>query len=455
MNSSVKTTLLYKVTTLAAAICAVAFVSPVFLASRWRTAEIHRIDLTRLNIAKNATVIQIWCASSGCTRYPRSNSLAELARGIGSPYRDQLQSHDGWGRPLYVLSWSDGYIIASAGADGILEPGLRSLLSRARDGDDTQIAPELEAFTACARAKTIGARAAGRHWYEDRNADIVSRTGTEISSNLLSDDHAVPPDVTARYAWTVSAPAALLFVALLFFRNRRARAMNRRPRPALGRRLVQVCCAGGLLLPFFLTHRWVVREKQPIRETFEKIAATAGALEQYRTRGVYPAGTSVPQIAPRIGSSVPPGFGFDGWGHPLEVRSWATRYVIASGGSDGKLDPAVTSLLSVTPGDDARFDRLARALQEENRRQLAELYHSPGPRWFSHSDYDAVYVAGQPEFVMGSPIENPDNSLIEAPPFVLRRYAFLVALPSLLILIGTFFIGRTRTVQEIRPRRTH
>jgi hypothetical protein len=200
-------------------ICVIVCLSPLVLVRLWSTREIDRIKASQIVVSDTQTAIRTWCRDVDCSAYPAVDNPSALATAIGAPYNKLVAPVDGWGRALHVVCRGEGYVVASAGADGQLEPDVAALLSPNLSGSELFAATK--AFAAAARARTYAARAARTPWYRERNNDLVSGLGEILSNNQLLDAPSAPPEVIRRYALTISLPAALAFIALTIFGRRR------------------------------------------------------------------------------------------------------------------------------------------------------------------------------------------------------------------------------------------
>jgi|GEM_PF-2582842 len=211
--------------------------------------------------------------------------------------------------------------------------------------------------------------------------------------------------------------------------------------PALAARLLAVAALGWFFWTLLYQGRWMEAARRRRRATHAACEVVAGALRQYRIdHGHYP--PSLELLVPQYLRTLPR----DGWSHPLFYAQWQALpgadegYELASGGADGRLDPAVQELFAVPADQPQRVN--AAALSIVN----GFVQHSASDRrpWYEHVDDDIVY--GGMSYLLDQP--PVDDAVI--PPF-LRRHTAVNTAAALVVLAAAvvFDFLRFRRRQEI------
>lgn len=438
------------------ALCLIGIVAPYFLAQAWAWRELNHIRATGVAIELLRGQLESYpCLRTDCQSYPEARNAEELARELGPELAKRLPTVDGWGHPLQVVTWPEGYVIVSTGADGKVDDDIRPLLEL-QPGHGWRIAQLAAALAARSERRRYAGNAAGTSWLDERNADIVVASNNHsINARQTHGEGPEPDRAVNRIAIALLLPALVLYLALtLALQLLSGQQSSARAILIVAGRAGQILCVVGLFAPFHFTRVWVTNSKRPIRVTLDNIVSVADALDYFsrvrhncepitdRQKRVvcteestpYPLAGSIDELAHELGAAYSGRLSTrDGWGHPLLVRSWASHYIIASGGADGKLDATAAELLTVPAGDDARLAALAAAIRTANKGKAISVFETSEPWRYTHLEDDDIYVDGQ--YVEGIFFNSANDSYLEAPRAVFLHYVRMMALPSLLLLI--------------------
>jgi hypothetical protein len=207
----------------------IGILSPFHLAARWRNDELARIRITHRDMQRTGTAIVDSCVATRCKAYPVTNDTGELARAIGQPYSDHLASKDGWGWPVRILSYGNGFVVAGPGADGEYQPEVRALLSLDPHRRE-EIERSLLALQAQFRMAATAPGASRVPWYAMRNQDYLYVPNDFLAMNPIRQSSAVPGDIILRYIGMASLPSILAFgLATIAIAKSRPRGTTARP----------------------------------------------------------------------------------------------------------------------------------------------------------------------------------------------------------------------------------